>query len=74
MAKAPIDIRSLARSHTESALRVLCNIMQDERAHPSARASAAQYLLDRGWGKAVQAISCRNSLKGHPLAICLRYR
>lgn len=51
MAKAPADLRSLARSHTEMALRTLCGIaLRGE--NESARVAAAIHLLDRGWGKA----------------------
>ncbi|MFA7280833.1 MAG: hypothetical protein WC100_12120 [Sterolibacterium sp.] len=56
MAKTPADIRSLARSHTDSALRTLANIMVNDEAPPAARVSAAQALLDRGWGKAAQTV------------------
>ncbi len=56
MAKAPLEIRSLARKHTMKALQVLVDIMEQPSAPHSARTSAAQYLLDRGWGKAVQAL------------------
>jgi hypothetical protein len=56
VAKTPTDIRSLARSHTDSALRTLANIMSSEEAPAAARVSAAQALLDRGWGKATQTI------------------
>lgn len=56
MAKTPTEIRSLARSHTESALRTLAQIMCEATAPHAARVSAANSLLDRGWGKAVQAI------------------
>ena len=63
MAKAPIEIRSMARQHTEHALRVLYQIMNDERAHHSARISAAQYLLDRGWGKAPQSLEITGEVK-----------
>ncbi len=56
MAKAPIEIRSLARSHTKTALRVLAEIMRDKEGNTSARVSAAQVLLDRGWGKPTQLI------------------
>lgn len=52
MAKAPLEIKSLARGHTESALRVLAAIMNKEDAPESSRVAAAQALLDRGWGKA----------------------
>lgn len=56
MAKAPTEIRSLARSHTESALNCLVGIVNQGDAPPAARVSAAQALLDRGWGKPAQAI------------------
>jgi hypothetical protein len=56
MAKTPTDIRSLARSHTESAIRVLAAIMNKEDAPEAARVSAANGLLDRGWGKAPQEL------------------
>ena len=54
MAKTPTDIRSLARAHTETAVRVLAGIMREPEAPHSARVSAAQVLLDRGWGKPAQ--------------------
>lgn len=57
MAKAPLEIKSLARAHTESALNVLAGIMNEPEAQASARVSAAQALLDRGWGKAPQVIA-----------------
>jgi hypothetical protein len=53
MAKAPIDIRSLARAHTEIAIKVLAGIAKDGT-NESARVSAATALLDRGWGKPPQ--------------------
>ncbi len=54
MAKTPTDIRSLARSHTETALTTLAGIMMQPRAPAAARVSAATALLDRGWGKPPQ--------------------
>ena len=56
MAKAVTEIRSLARSHTRTALKVLVGVMRSEDATPAARVSAANAILDRGWGKAPQAI------------------
>lgn len=56
MAKAPIEIRSLARSHTEKALKVLKEIMEDATIQAGARVSAAVALLDRGWGKPSQTV------------------
>jgi len=56
MAKTPTEIRSLARGHTESAINCLAGIMNKETAPEAARISAANSLLDRGWGKAAQPI------------------
>jgi hypothetical protein len=56
MAKNLTDIRSLARGHTEGALSTLASIMHASDAPHTARVSAANALLDRGWGKAAQPI------------------
>src|ERR1051325_2890838 len=56
-AKALLEIRSLARSHTRTAIRVLVGIMCSEDATPAARVSAANAILDRGWGKATQPLA-----------------
>jgi len=52
VAKTPTDLRSLARAHTDMAVRVLAGVAQQETAPPAARVAAAAHLLDRGWGKA----------------------
>lgn len=57
MAKASVDIRSLARSHTVTAVRTLAGIMQEKKCPAAARIAAATALLDRGWGKPTQPIS-----------------
>lgn len=59
-AKALVEIRSLARSHTRTAIRVLVGIMRSEDATPAARVSAANAILDRGWGKATQSLENGN--------------
>jgi HEAT repeat protein len=56
MTKTLTEIRSLARSHTRTALRVLVGVMSSKDATAAARVSAANAILDRGWGKAPQAI------------------
>jgi hypothetical protein len=56
MPKAVTEIRSLARSHTRTALNVLVAVMRNTKATPPARVAAANALLDRGWGKPTQAI------------------
>lgn len=53
MAKSLTQIRSLARSHTRTAVNVLVGIMRSKDATPAARVSAANAVLDRGWGKAM---------------------
>ena len=57
MAKAPTQIRSLARSHTETAIRVLAGIMEQSDAPAAARVQASSAILDRGWGKTTQFIA-----------------
>jgi|SRR6516164_1412694 len=44
-------IESLARSHTDTAIRVLAGIMNTETYPAMSRVAAAKVLLDRGWGK-----------------------
>jgi hypothetical protein len=56
MPKALTEIRSLARSHTRSAINALVGVMRSKDATHAARVSAANAILDRGWGKAAQAI------------------
>lgn len=46
-------VKELARVHTERAIEVLAESLAD----PKLKVSAAQALLDRGWGKAAQIIS-----------------
>jgi hypothetical protein len=57
MAKTITEIRSLARSHTRTAINVLVGVMRAKDATPAARVSAATAILDRGWGKPVQALA-----------------
>jgi hypothetical protein len=57
MAKTITEIRSFARSHTRTAINVLVGVMKAKDATPAARVSAATAILDRGWGKPVQALA-----------------
>lgn len=45
------DVRGMARQHTTEAVETLAEVMRDKGAPPSARVTAANALLDRGWGK-----------------------
>jgi len=57
VAKTPTQIKSLARTHTESAINVLAGIMREAESAPAARVAAATALLDRGWGKPTQPVA-----------------
>ena len=65
------DIRSLARSHTETAINVLAGIMNEPQSAPAARVNAAQALLDRGWGKPVQGLE-HTGLDGADLSLVVK--
>ena len=57
--KNPVNaeqLRSLARSYTRTALKVLAGVAMSPKATDSARVSAAEGLLSRGWGKPSQAV------------------
>ena len=56
MPKSITEIRSLARSHTRTALNVLVGVMRNTKAAAPARIAAANAIHDRGWGKATQAL------------------
>lgn len=60
MPRAVTEIRSLARSHTRTAINVLVGVMRCEDATHAARVAAANAILDRGWGKAPQALETRD--------------
>jgi len=69
MPKAPPDLRSLARSHTETAVRVLAGIMREKKSGASARVAASEALLNRGWGKPVQTLAGDEE---NPLRVTIR--
>ena len=51
MAKAPADLRSLARAHTELGIQTLAGIARSSTSD-TARVQAVGMLLDRGRGRA----------------------
>src|ERR1700743_1725692 len=62
MPRAVTEIRSLARSYTRTALNVLVGVMRSKDATAAAKVSAANAILDRGWGKPTQPVA--NSADG----------
>jgi hypothetical protein len=61
MPRAVTEIRSLARSYTRTAINVLVGVMRSKDATHTARLAAANAILDRGWGKATQALETRDN-------------
>lgn len=61
--KLPTDIKTLARVHTETALRVLMGIMTNAEVMPAARVAAAVAILNRGWGAPSQAVELSGEVK-----------
>lgn len=56
ISEAKKEIASEAKEHAADALRTLVDVMKDDGAPHSARISAANAILDRGYGKPGQAI------------------
>jgi hypothetical protein len=52
--KGDIELRRAARERTAEALATLVTIMRNTKAATAARVSAAEAILNRGWGKPVQ--------------------
>lgn len=70
VSKAKLDIAEKAKTHGAAALAVLYEVMKDGQAPHSARVSAANAILDRGYGKPMQAVEVGGE-GGGPLAVTL---
>lgn len=55
--RAVVEVRDLARSCTEAAVRTLVEVMTNPKAPAAARVAAAVAVLDRGWGRPQQAVA-----------------
>jgi Family of unknown function (DUF5681) len=55
--KVVAEVKELARAHTGEAIETLVSIMTNPKCAPAARVSAANALLDRGYGKPPQHIT-----------------
>lgn len=51
------ELKSLAREHTREAIETIVAVMRDQLADKATRVTAADKLLDRGWGKPAQAMT-----------------
>ena len=56
------DLREAAQGYSEEALTVLAGVMRDADAPPAAKVAAARELLDRGFGKAIQAVDVNSKV------------
>ena len=54
--KAKRELIDMAKDHAERALSILVQIASDDEAPAAARVSAANAILDRGYGKPPQAL------------------
>lgn len=55
--RATSDLKQAAQAYTDEALKTLAKIMKDEKQPAPARVSAANAILDRGHGKAMQPVA-----------------
>ncbi len=62
-----LTLEAMCRDKTPQALTTILELME-EADKDSTRLSAAQYIIDRGWGKAAQAVSVTGS-EGGPVVI-----
>lgn len=58
----PIEFKELAKKHSITALQVVIDIMTDTEQRAADRLKAADIVLDRGLGKAIQATEVNGNL------------
>lgn len=56
VSKAKLDIATKAKEYAEQAIQTLADIMTDVEMTPASRVNAANAILDRGYGKPMQAV------------------
>lgn len=66
-ARTPKDVKQIARAHTAAAIKVLVGIMNQPKSPAAARVSAANVVLDRGWGKPAQTVAVGGDPEGVPI-------
>jgi len=70
VAKAPANIRSLARAYTESCIKRIEGLAEKAQSE-SVRLDANRALLDRGWGRPKETTEISGP-DGDPLAFVVR--
>lgn len=61
--KGQTDLARLARTHTDLAVNTLAEICANKAENASARVTAANYLLDRGYGKAPVEVTVNGNVE-----------
>jgi Family of unknown function (DUF5681) len=54
--KVGADLRAAARLYTDDAFATIVAIMNDKKEAASVRQRAAEFVIERGWGKAIQPV------------------
>jgi hypothetical protein len=54
------ELRVLARKHTRTAVATLLGLMTSDKVAPPYRISAANSLMDRGWGRPAQMLAAED--------------
>jgi len=65
------SVTDVARSFTEKALQALIDVIESDAAPHPAKVSAANSILDRGWGKPAQSVAISGD-EDNPLRTVLR--
>jgi len=68
----PVSLARLARTFTEEAIKTVAEVMRDPEASHRDRIAAADLLLNRGWGRAPQAIDVNVTQHGQELSTLTR--
>ena len=55
------DVQEVAQEHSVAAIKTLASIMAKAKAPAAGRIAAASALLDRGYGKPLQAVHAENT-------------
>jgi len=63
------SLSDIAKAHTAKAIETLVEIMEDEDAPHSAKVSAINSILDRGWGRPAQSIQVGGDPDGVPVQV-----
>ena len=66
--KGVVEVRDLARKHTEAAIKRLVAIMESGQSE-AAQVLAIKELLDRGWGKSIAINQHEGKKGGEPIVI-----